>query len=47
VIALILAAAVGAGVAIPWALRADRADAHTLHIANCAECAADDEWLRA
>lgn len=44
-IALILAAAVMAGVSIPWAARADRADAHMIHNAGCVDCAAHDEWL--
>lgn len=44
-IAVVLAAAVITGVLIPWARRADAADAHTLHTANCVECASDDERL--
>lgn len=39
-IALILAAAVIAAAFIPWAIRADHADAHLLHRPNsdCPEC---------
>ena len=43
-IALILAGAVVAAAFIPWAIRQDRTDAHILHLANCADCASEDEW---
>jgi hypothetical protein len=41
---ILLLGTVAVGVAIPWAVRADRADAHLIHLANCPDCAANDEW---
>lgn len=42
---LLLIGAISCAVAIPWAIRADRADAHLIHNPVCTDCAADDEWL--
>ncbi len=44
-IAAVLAGAFLAAAFIPWAVRADRADAHLIHLTGCVECAADDERL--
>lgn len=44
-IALVLAGAVVTAALIPWAVRMDAADAHTLHTTGCVDCAAEDEWL--
>lgn len=42
---LLVLATIAAGVSIPWAIRADRADAHAIHNRGCVDCAAEDEWL--
>lgn len=42
---ILMLATIGAACWLAWAIRADTADAHTIHISGCSDCAADDERL--